>query len=82
MCIRDREYGDMLLLTGDNGNVGVAVTPDGDIVSVFKNPESSAKGAVSSIPVSYTHLDVYKRQDIFCGMGLLNWSRHQLKRDV
>lgn len=43
------EYGDMLLLTGDNGNVGVAVTPDGDIVSVFKNPESSAKGAVSSI---------------------------------
>ena len=39
----------MLLLTGDNGNVGVAVTPDGDIVSVFKNPESSAKGAVSSI---------------------------------
>lgn len=43
------EYGDMLLLTGDNGNVGVAVTLDGDIVSVFKNPESSAKGAVSSI---------------------------------
>lgn len=43
------EYGDMLLLTGDNGNVGAAVTQDGDIVSVFKNPKSSAKGAASSI---------------------------------
>lgn len=43
------DYKNMLPLLGDNGNVGVAVKQDGDIVSVFKNSNSKAKGAVSSI---------------------------------
>lgn len=43
------EYSNMLLLTSEDGNVGVAITSDGDIVSVFKNSDSHAKGAVSSI---------------------------------
>lgn len=43
------DYANMKLLIGDSGHVGVAVTQDGNIVSVFKNGNSSAKGAVSSI---------------------------------
>lgn len=43
------EYANDALFLSQDGNVGVAVTPDGDIVSVFKNPQGKVKGAVSSI---------------------------------
>ena len=44
------EYGDMKMFLSDDNGVGVAVTKDGDIVSVFKNPNiSKARKAVSSI---------------------------------
>ena len=43
------DYKNMLPLLGDNGNVGVAVKQDGDIVSVFKNDSSNANIVVSSI---------------------------------
>ena len=44
------EYGDMKMFLGDDNGVGVAVTKDGDIVSVFKNPNiSKSRKAVSSI---------------------------------
>ena len=44
------EYANMQLFLDDTKGVGVAVTSDGDIVSVFKNPGTSrAKGSVSSI---------------------------------
>ncbi len=82
------EYGDMLLLTGDNGNVGVAVTPDGDIVSVFKNPESSAKGAVSSILLTAIEnggikLDNFngKLSDMYAGHGFIPVSRCAFNRE-
>ena len=44
------EYANMQLFLDDAKGVGVAVTSDGDIVSVFKNPGRSAvRGSVSSI---------------------------------
>ena len=44
------EYEGMRTFTNTNGSVGVAVTEDGDIVSVFKNTaKSKDKGAISSI---------------------------------
>lgn len=44
------EYGDMKMFLSDDNSVGVAVTKDGDIVSVFKNPNvSKARKSVSSI---------------------------------
>lgn len=44
------EYAGMQLFLDDTKGVGVAVTADGDIVSVFKNPNRSrARGSVSSI---------------------------------
>ena len=44
------EYGNMNMFLSDDNGVGVAVTKDGDIVSVFKNPNiSKSRKAVSSI---------------------------------
>lgn len=44
------EYSDMKMFLSDDNGVGVAVTKDGDIVSVFKNPNiSKSRKAVSSI---------------------------------
>ena len=43
------EYANDALFLSEDGNTGVAVTPDGDIVSVFKNPNGKAKKAVHSI---------------------------------
>lgn len=44
------EYGQMHTLLNNDGTVGVAITNDGDIVSVFKNStKNKDKGAVSSI---------------------------------
>lgn len=43
------EYANDALFLSKDGNTGVAVTPDGDIVSVFKNPQGKAKKAVHSI---------------------------------
>ncbi len=44
------EYGDIKMFLDDDNGVGVAVTKDGDIVSVFKNPNiSKSRKAVSSI---------------------------------
>lgn len=34
---------------GDNGNAGVSVTPDGDIISVFKSPNSKTRKAVTQL---------------------------------
>ena len=82
------EYGDMLLLTGDNGNVGAAVTPDGDIVSVFKNPASAAKGAVSSILLTAIEnggikLDNFngKLSDMYADHGFIPVSRCAFNRE-
>ncbi len=43
------EYSDMHLYLDETGTVGVAVTSDGNIVSVFKNPNGGPAKAVSSI---------------------------------
>ncbi len=39
----------MRLWLDESGDVGVAVTGDGNIVSVFKNANSKSHGAVSSV---------------------------------
>jgi len=44
----DDYNGDKLLMS-PNGGAGVAVTPDGNIISVFKDPASKEKGAMHSI---------------------------------
>lgn len=43
------EYAGMQLFTGENGQVGAAVTGDGNIVSVYKNGDCHSRGAVSSL---------------------------------
>lgn len=43
------EYAGMRLFTTDDRQVGFAVKPDGDIVSVFKKPGSKVKGAIQKI---------------------------------
>ena len=43
------EYKDMGLYLYDNGKAGYAITKDGDLVSVFKHPESNMKGALKTL---------------------------------
>lgn len=43
------KYSEMTLLTDSTGTTGAAVTKSGDIVSVFKDPRSPVKGAMTSI---------------------------------
>ena len=54
MCIRDRLYPDLLALEG---------------FIVLRAGQLTAKAGAAHFqiiaPVSYTHLDVYKRQDVF-----------------
>ena len=37
------------LLLNDDGTIGLGVTPDGDIIGVFKNPQSQAKRALFTV---------------------------------
>lgn len=60
------EYQGMLLLIAPNGSTGVAIKPDGDIVSAFANPAhpDRPKGAAASlmeaaIDSGGTHLDAF-----------------------
>lgn len=43
------KYSEMTLLIDSTGTTGAAVTKSGDIVSVFKDPRSPVKGAMTSI---------------------------------
>ena len=59
MCIRDRYYGD-IVRSNNKGVAGsffydIAIDPNGG-----NNPTRC--GNANNTPVSYTHLDVYKRQ--------------------
>ena len=45
--------------------VGKAVSEDKDNWTPYNTTVFTKDGVVSNIPVSYTHLDVYKRQDGF-----------------
>ena len=54
------------LFLGKDGMAGVAVKPDGDITAVFKNSNSSAKGAVNDLIITAranggTKMDCYGR---------------------
>ena len=67
MCIRDR-------YNGDEDKIKEFI---GDLYKNVLVLDTGARGATTSfvengqgdVPVSYTHLDVYKRQDLWCG----NW---------
>lgn len=50
------EYGNMQTFMSDDGGVGVAVKDDGDIVSVFKNPEKN-QSKKSSTSILFTALE-------------------------
>ena len=56
MCIRDSSIRDGVIVT-PGGNVYL---PDGNVVL----PGGGANDPTYLIPVSYTHLDVYKRQPL------------------
>ncbi len=43
------DYGGMKTFLSDNGKTGIAVKPDGDIVSVFNAPDSGHKGATNTL---------------------------------
>jgi hypothetical protein len=43
------EYENMLRFTMDNGRIGFAIEYDGNLVGVFKHPDSTVKGAMSKI---------------------------------
>lgn len=45
----ENEYKNMSLYLADEGRVGFAITPSGDLVSVFKHPESTMQGALSQM---------------------------------
>ena len=57
MCIRDRQYGEYVADTARETSIGGKVLEDGT------KENRSYKGVAA---VSYTHLDVYKRQDTIC----------------
>ena len=58
MCIRDRQYTD----TKSNARAGLITTDHGQIQTPIFMPVGTL-GTVKGVhPVSYTHLDVYKRQ--------------------
>ena len=64
MCIRDRYQ------KTEGGIQAVAVNTLGVLYVVEKGGDtiqSMADLAGRTIPVSYTHLDVYKRQGLYCG---------------
>ena len=59
MCIRDRDKGDWTL--GPTLNI-YAHTGDGAVVGIGASARYNILDALRIEPVSYTHLDVYKRQ--------------------
>ena len=63
---------DELFLSEDN-NVGVAVTPDGDIISVFKNPDYKGKKAVSSILLTALENGGIKLDNFNGGLSQMYW---------
>ena len=64
MCIRDRFYA-AVVLDRQKGRLVLMVSTEGgmDIEEVAAHqPGKIFKAVLDPIPVSYTHLDVYKRQ--------------------
>lgn len=68
------EYANDALFLSADGNTGVAVTPDGDIVSVFKNPQSKAKKAVSSILLTALENGGVKLDNFNGGLSRMYWN--------
>ena len=64
MCIRDRLYG--VELDSISGRIAKLLYPDANIqIKGFEKtdyPNDFFDVAIGNVPVSYTHLDVYKRQ--------------------
>ena len=58
MCIRDREY----TAQAHNGLVQMYLADDRFLQYYNRNVNGCAEFLVAAVPVSYTHLDVYKRQ--------------------
>jgi hypothetical protein len=61
----EQDYRDMEMYTADNGNIGFAIKSDGDLVSVFKNPDTTVRGAMNqilplAISLGATKLDAFE----------------------
>ena len=73
MCIRDRFY--PITVTPNTTIAAVILSVSGETKQVLhlarqlKEKHAGLIAITCSDPVSYTHLDVYKRQQIGCGNG-------------
>ena len=63
MCIRDRWYtsGEAISNVLDELSISSALT-ESRVTSAVSAAADSASSGADAVPVSYTHLDVYKRQ--------------------
>ena len=70
------------LLMSEDGSAGLGVTPSGDIIGVFKNPQSGGRGALYTLlPTALanggTKLDCYGENlvDLYSGFGFIPVAR-------
>ena len=50
------------VLTGLGAGIGIGVATNGALGAIARQPEEAGNINKTLLPVSYTHLDVYKRQ--------------------
>jgi GNAT superfamily N-acetyltransferase len=71
----EADYAQDSMLMSPEGGAGVAVTPDGDIISVFKDPSSTEKGALHSIMMNAIGSGG-KTLDCYDGYLPINYARY------
>ena len=57
------------VLTGIGAGIGIGIATGKAADAIARQPE--AEGKISKSPVSYTHLDVYKRQHFRCVLHIM-----------
>ena len=80
MCIRDRNYSVNPIIKGGCPLLNAAVDADDQYSELSK---TASKFMNRSVPVSYTHLDVYKRQGVplACEKDICIWQILLQSRD-
>jgi predicted ABC-type ATPase len=73
------EYADMKLFMAPDGSAGIAVKPDGDIVSVFKNPAKNPKPGIAHEMLITALRNGGRKLDCFDGYLTKLYSKHGFK---
>ena len=73
MCIRDRDISERVLSILNGGQNGKVVTDEPVVIVADDLAPSETVQLEKDMAVSYTHLDVYKRQIRKC-LGLREWT--------